>query len=146
MEKWDIYDKNRNRTAVRGSQMDDGDYHFVVHICIFNSYNKLLIQHRHRDKKLFPDVWDFSVGGSAQTGDTSQMAEDVDINSLILQEEEVQDARWVTKKEVYRLLDEGLFVSYQQFSLLTPPSVGGGALVAMSLPLNPLKGTYKEFT
>jgi len=31
----------------------------------------------------------------------------------------------------------------QQFSLLTPPS---GGLVAMSLPLNPLKGTYKEFT
>jgi len=34
----------------------------------------------------------------------------------------------------------------QQFSLLPPPFRVLGGLVAMSLPLNPLKGTYKEFT
>ena len=49
MELWDIYDKDRNktgRTMKRGEPMKDGDYHLVVHICIFSSDGKMLIQQR----------------------------------------------------------------------------------------------------
>lgn len=45
MELWDIYDKDRNktgRTMKRGEPMKDGDYHLVVHICIFSSDGKCL--------------------------------------------------------------------------------------------------------
>lgn len=76
-ELWDIYDINRNltgRTHRRGVSMAPGDYHLVVHVCIFNSKNELLIQRRQPWKKGWPNMWDVSVGGSAIAGDDSQKA------------------------------------------------------------------------
>jgi isopentenyldiphosphate isomerase len=77
MELWDIYDIERNktnRTMVRGSDFNKGDYHMVVHICIFNSKNEMLIQQRQPFKEGWSNMWDITVGGSAIEGDTSQMA------------------------------------------------------------------------
>ena len=77
MELWDIYDENRTRTAktmVRGEPIKDGDYHLVVHVCIFNSKGQMLIQKRQPFKSGFPGMWDVTVGGSAVSGDTSRTA------------------------------------------------------------------------
>ena len=43
-EVWDIYDENRiktGRTMIRGNEIKNGDYHLVVHVCIFNSKGEL---------------------------------------------------------------------------------------------------------
>lgn len=77
MELWDVYDKNRNltgRTMVRGSKFSDGDYHMVVHVCIFNSKDEMLIQQRQPWKEGWPNMWDITVGGSAIAGETSSEA------------------------------------------------------------------------
>ena len=77
MELWDIYDIARNKTnraMVRGEDFNKGDYHMVVHICIFNSKGEMLIQQRQPFKEGWPNMWDITVGGSAIKGDTSQMA------------------------------------------------------------------------
>lgn len=76
-ELWDLYDKNRNLTGKkhrRGDLLKEGEYHLVVHVCIFNSKNELLVQQRQPWKKGWPNMWDLSVGGSAVTGDDSQRA------------------------------------------------------------------------
>lgn len=76
MELWDIYDRERNktgRTMVRGP-VPEGDYHLVVHVCIFNSRGEMLIQQRQSYKEGWPNLWDISVGGSAVQGDSSQSA------------------------------------------------------------------------
>lgn len=73
-EYWDVYTKERVRTGRfhrRGDRMKDGDYHLVVHVCIFNSKNQLLIQQRQPFKKSWSNMWDLSVGGSAVAGDSS---------------------------------------------------------------------------
>ena len=78
METWDIYDINRlktGRTAQRGwGKLEKGDYHLVVHICIFNSKGEMLIQQRQPFKDSWPNVWDITVGGCAISGDSSQKA------------------------------------------------------------------------
>lgn len=77
MEIWDLYDRNRvklNKTAVRGSKLPKGEYHIVVHVCIFNSNNEMLLQHRQVFKAGWPNKWDVSVGGSAVQGDSSYQA------------------------------------------------------------------------
>jgi len=51
-----------------------GEYHMVVHVCIFNSTGEMLIQQRQPFKEGFPNMWDITVGGSALAGDTSQSA------------------------------------------------------------------------
>ncbi len=76
-EYWDVYTKERVRTGRfhrRGDRMKDGDYHLVVHVCIFNSKNQLLIQQRQPFKKSWSNMWDLSVGGSAVAGDSSSQA------------------------------------------------------------------------
>lgn len=77
MELWNIYDVNRNktnRTMVRGEEFEPGDYHMVVHVCIFNAKGEMLIQQRQPFKQGWSNMWDVTVGGSATAGDTSQMA------------------------------------------------------------------------
>lgn len=77
MEIWDLYDKDRIKTGetmVRGSKFKENTYHLVVHVCILNLEGKMLIQQRQPFKDGWPNMWDITVGGSAVSGDTSQLA------------------------------------------------------------------------
>ena len=77
MELLDIYNKDRiktGKTMIRGSVSENGAYHLVVHACIFNSEDKMLIQQRQSFKRGWPNLWDISVGGCVAAGETSQMA------------------------------------------------------------------------
>lgn len=154
MELWDIYDKDRNltgRTMKRGEPVKDGDYHLVVHICIFNTDGKMLIQQRQPFKDGWSNLWDITVGGSSVAGDTSIAAavrevreevgiqlspgelrktmtidfkhgfddfytvtKDVDISSLKLQYEEVQQVKWADADEIKALIDAGKFIPYHK--------------------------------
>ena len=47
MELWDLYDSGRNKlnkTMIRGEKQPKNTYRIIVHICIFNSEGKMLIQ------------------------------------------------------------------------------------------------------
>ena len=154
MELWDIYDINhikKGKTVVRGDRIEEGDYRIMVHICIFNSEGKMLIQHRTSTKDCWPGLWDLSAGGSAVSGDTSGKAaereafeeigvkldlentlphlsvnfnrgfddiylveKDIDINSLVLQKEEVTEVKWADADEICRLIDEKVFIPYHK--------------------------------
>lgn len=77
MEKWDIYDKDRNKIdkqITRGDVLTPNEYHVVVHVCIFNSKGEMLIQQRQPFKHGWSNFWDLTCGGSAIAGDTSQQA------------------------------------------------------------------------
>ena len=77
MEYWDIYDIERNKTnkeVARGEQLNENEYHLVVHACIFNSKGDMLIQQRQSFKDGWPNMWDLTCGGSALKGETSRTA------------------------------------------------------------------------
>ncbi len=77
MELWDLFDKNRNslnKTMVRGDKILTNCYKITVYICIFNDNNEMLICQRTKNKKTYPNYWDFSAAGSAITGETSEQA------------------------------------------------------------------------
>lgn len=154
MELWDVYDLNRNktnRTTIRGNELQPGDYHLVVHVCIFNSNGEMLIQQRQPFKVGWSNMWDITVGGSAVSGDSSQTAaqrelyeeiglefdfenirphltmhfergfddiylieKDVDLHTLRLQYEEVQDVKWASEEEILSLIDTGEFIPYYE--------------------------------
>lgn len=76
-EWWDVYTKDRQLTGrrhLRGKPMKTGEYHVVVHVCLFNSKNEMLIQQRQPFKKGWSNMWDVSVGGSALAGESSSRA------------------------------------------------------------------------
>ncbi len=77
MEKFDLYDIHRNRTGKtleRGNKVPEGYYRLVVHVCIFGSDGRMLIQKRQPFKNGWAGMWDVTAGGSATAGDTSQTA------------------------------------------------------------------------
>lgn len=75
-EYWDIYDVDRvkkHRTHLRGTPIEDGDYHLVVNIWIYNSEGEILLTQRHPEIP-FGLKW-ACTGGSALAGeDTVQAA------------------------------------------------------------------------
>lgn len=75
MELVDLYDENRlplGRTAERSGRMRPGEYRTVVHVCVFDRQGRLLIQQRAQSKFIFPNLWDVSVGGGVDAGETSR--------------------------------------------------------------------------
>lgn len=158
MELWDVYDIARNKkkkTMLRGREFAEGDYHMVIHICIFNSDGKMLIQQRQSFKEGYPNLWDITVGGSAICGESSQTAaerelfeelgirenlqgirpkltinfdrgfddvylleRDISLDSLVLQYAEVQNAKWASKEEILKMIENGTFIPYYP-SLIT---------------------------
>ena len=132
MECFDLYDVNRNRTGKvleRGNKVPEGFYRLVVHVCIFGSDGRMLIQKRLPNKSGWSGMWDITAGGSALAGDSSQQAAsrellggfndiytvnmDVDIDSLKLQPTEVEQVRWATEEEILEMLKQKEFVLYK---------------------------------
>ena len=77
MELWDVYDVDRQltgKTMVRGETFEEGAYHLVVHVCVFNSEGKMLIQQRQPFKHGWSGMWDVTCGGSAIQGESSRDA------------------------------------------------------------------------
>lgn len=77
MEVWDIYNENREKTEkthIRGEEMQEGDFHQVIHVWIMNESGQFLIQRRQPWKKGWSNMWDCSAAGSALAGETSEMA------------------------------------------------------------------------
>jgi isopentenyl-diphosphate delta-isomerase type 1 len=71
-EWFDIVDEeNRVIGKATREQCHDGSklLHPVVHVHIFNSDKKLLLQKRNVDKDIQPGKWDTSIGGHIQSGE-----------------------------------------------------------------------------
>ena len=59
MEKWNLYTIDRvitNRVITRGDDIPKNLYQLVVHVCIFNAKNQMLIQQRQTFKKGWPNM------------------------------------------------------------------------------------------
>ena len=77
MELFDLYDNNRmplGKTIARGEKCPENTNRIVIHICLFNSKNEMLIQQRQSFKSTNPNMWDLSVGGCSVSGETSNVS------------------------------------------------------------------------
>ena len=77
MELVDLYDENRlplGKTAERHDRRRPGEYRTVVHVCLFDSRGRLLIQQRSQEKDACPGAWDVSAAGGVDAGETSCQA------------------------------------------------------------------------
>ena len=73
MELWDLYDKDKNLTGKiheRGTRIEDGYYHLVVHVWIKNKEGKYLISRRDKERESYPLFLE-CPGGSVLKGETS---------------------------------------------------------------------------
>ena len=77
MERWDIYDANKNKTgrtmAKNDRNMEEGDFHLTVLGIIERSDRTFLITKRAMDKSWAPGAWEVP-GGGVQAGESSHDA------------------------------------------------------------------------
>lgn len=136
---------------VRGVELKQGDFHLIVHVCIFRSNGDMLVQQRQSSKEGWPNNWDLTVGGSSITGEISQTAaqrelfeelglmidfqyihphltinfekgfddyylleENVQLHTLTLQDEDVQNLKWASKEEILMMIKAGEFMLYYE--------------------------------
>ena len=73
-EYFDLFDADRRPTGeflFRGTPTPDKKYRLLVHACVFNSKNEMLIQQRQNTKK-WPNLWDLTSGGHVTTGEDTR--------------------------------------------------------------------------
>jgi len=79
-EVLDIYDVHRQPKGIAINKKINKqavinyptDRHSVIHICVFNE-DKMLIQQRADTKSYKPSLWDYSIGGHVEAGETPEM-------------------------------------------------------------------------
>jgi isopentenyl-diphosphate delta-isomerase len=57
------------KTALKSEAHKNGWFHATVHIWLFTSDKKILLQKRALTKKVFPGIWDISVAGHIGAGE-----------------------------------------------------------------------------
>ena len=74
MEYVDIYNDKREKMNIKTERgnLKNGEYSISVHVWVIDN-EKLLIQKRASNKKIFPDMWEQS-GGGVIAGETSIQA------------------------------------------------------------------------
>jgi isopentenyldiphosphate isomerase len=124
MELWDVYDKDRNRTnktMIRGDSFEEGAYHLVIHVCLFNPLGEMLIQQRQETKEDWKNMWDVTVGGSAISGETSQQAAEREVKEEIGYPLDLQNRR----PSLTVNFDHGFDDFYYRLKYLKSPTANG---------------------
>lgn len=84
--------KPTGKTALKSEAHKNGWFHATVHIWLFTTDKKILLQKRALTKKVFPGLWDISVAGHIGAGETiltSAKREILEEIGLELQEKEL---------------------------------------------------------
>lgn len=72
-ETIDIVTKNgepTGKTALKSEAHKNGWYHNTIHLWLFTSEGKILLQQRSQKKVIYPLLWDVSVAGHIDAGET----------------------------------------------------------------------------
>ena len=74
MEYLDVYTAGHQRTGrvvLRGEPVGNEERLLVVHVCVLNCRDEMLIQRRQFTKDRYPGCWDLSAGGFVLSGEAS---------------------------------------------------------------------------
>lgn len=69
----DIVDKHGNptgKTALKSKAHKNGWYHNTIHLWLFTANGEILLQQRSHKKVIYPLLWDVSVAGHIDAGET----------------------------------------------------------------------------
>ncbi len=73
----DIVDENGNytgKTCLKSEAHQKGYFHPTIHVWLYTTNNKILLQKRALSKKVFPGLWDISVAGHIAAGEAIEVA------------------------------------------------------------------------
>ncbi len=63
-----------NKTALKSDVHKNGWYHNTIHLWLYTDDGKILLQQRSRKKPIYPLLWDVSVAGHVDAGESFKAA------------------------------------------------------------------------
>ena len=99
MEYLDIYDENRKwlgYSRPRGASYMPGEYHLIVHVCLMNEREEMLIQQRSDIVAKWPGMWDLTIGGHVLAGETPEQAAEREVQEELGLTISLSEAKIVT--------------------------------------------------
>ena len=99
MEYLDIYDENRKwlgYSRPRGASYMPGEYHLIVHVCLMNEREEMLIQQRSDSVAKWPGMWDLTIGGHVLAGETPEQAAEREVQEELGLTISLSEAKIVT--------------------------------------------------
>lgn len=114
MEWLDIYTKDfkkTGKTILRGEKLAPGEYYYGIHIWIYNTDGKLLIQKRNKPFNGYDSIWLCTMGAvsSGETGTEAAVRETYEELGIRLNES--------TLKMIQRTREKNLFFREIHFAL-----------------------------
>jgi len=91
----DEHGKHTGKTCLKSEAHKNGYFHNTVHIWIYTSDKKILLQKRALTKKVFPGLWDISVAGHIGAGE--------DIREAAVREVEEEIGFTITKNKLIKI-------------------------------------------
>lgn len=64
--------QNTGEVRLKSEIHRDGLWHKTAHVWCLNDKNEILLQHRSKEKKNFPNMWDVSAAGHISQGETPE--------------------------------------------------------------------------
>ena len=89
---------------------DFGLWHKTAHIWSINSKGEILLQHRAKDKKNFPNMWDISVAGHISSGESSEQGALREIKEEIGIDLFVSDLKYIGTVVQKLVLNNGTYI------------------------------------
>jgi len=113
-ENIDIINKetgeNTGEVKFKSEVHKDGLWHKTVHVWCVNSKGEILLQHRSKDKKNFPDMWDISVAGHISSGESSEQGALREIKEEIGIDISVSDLKYLGTVVQEFVLNNGTYI------------------------------------
>jgi len=151
MDEWvDILDEDGNatgRTCLKSEAHAKGWFHPCVHIWFYTQDGKVLVQQRGAMKKTFPLLWDVSVAGHMEAGESAEDSAIREVAEEIGLHIKAADLQKVGVYKSYKVHNEALIDAEFLNTYIHPLSVSVDALIPQESEVAALKLiSMQEFT
>lgn len=110
-ELLDILNSNgekTGKTALKSKAHKEGLYHATIHVWIYTSDRKVLLQQRGFNKETYPGYWDVSVAGHVHAGELIEKAAIREVKEEIGLDIAIEQLEKITVKKGERIHSNGI--------------------------------------